>query len=83
MSGKNYIGKCKKIGKWATGVGLPKDKCVFNEKGWLNIVVVHNSDDPDRDAYAYIDDWKPDSTKKEEKEQQNDAVKKTNDNFPF
>lgn len=84
MAEKQFIGNCKKIGNWATGVGLHKDSCTFNEKGWINIVVVHNSDSPDKKAYAYIDDWKPDSTKKAEKGRTTEATEtQAGESLPF
>lgn len=90
MAEKQFIGNCKKIGAWATGIGLHKDKCVFDERGWLNIVVVHNSDS-DKKPYAYINDWKPNSeAKKEERAEQerrgfqpNDKIESTKDDLPF
>jgi hypothetical protein len=66
MADKQFIGNCKKLSTWATKVGLHKDKCVFDERGWLNIVVVHNSDNLDKKAYAYIDEWKPESVERSE-----------------
>ena len=88
---KNFIGRCKKIGNWATGIGLSKDSCVFDERGWLNIVVVHNADNPDKKPYAYIDDWKPNSARAEEKAEQerqgfqpNDSIEPDKkDELPF
>ena len=59
MSDKKFVGNCKKVQTWGTKIGLHKDSVVFDERGWFNIVVVHNSDKDDKKPYAYIDEWRP------------------------